>query len=317
MNTQLKKTAGSRHDPAADTHPCGHATEKNNTAVLEFVNSPRYERALWWLAKGVDLVPVLPNSKALVKGFGPYQDRIKTAFEASRWFEDRRCNLAVVCGSGPGLVCIDFDSAEAFSLWLSTHDIQTLVETSCKAGRGHLFFFDPDAANATINDCEVRARGRVVTVAPSAIAGARYGILRDHDVLRADIGELFPYSAFSPDIANTPFHDMPQLQARSGMTLSIRIKMSLPIVRYVSSLLSTTGKVLRPSGGSGRWWIAHCPFHDDQHPSFWIDANRGTFGCHASSCPANRGGDVINLHALRYGLSVKDAIADLAKELHL
>lgn len=316
MVTQLKRAAVSRHETATDTPRVGHATRPYCKPFGQ-IGNPLFERALWWLSFGVDLVPVQPGRKAIVNGFGPYQKRITSLAEARPWFETRQCNLAVVCGSGPGLVAIDFDDPAAFSSWLADHDIQTLVETSCQAGRGHVFVFDPGAVNATVANCEVRARDRVVTVAPSLVEGARYGILRNCEILRADVDELFPYLAPSSNNAK------PQVTARAQTfdrrdSLIAKIKQARTILAYASSLLSERHFGLRSSdGGRGRWWSGRCPFHDDKRPSFWVDSERGLFGCHASGCPASRGGDVINLHALACRLSVKDAVADLARELKL
>jgi DNA primase len=69
---------------------------------------------------------------------------------------------------------------------------------------------------------------------------------------------------------------------------------------------------LRPSGGNGRWWIGHCPFHADLHPSFWIDTERGLWCCLAVGCIGDRGGDVINLLALAHHNTVTDEIKALA-----
>jgi hypothetical protein len=46
---------------------------------------------------------------------------------------------------------------------------------------------------------------------------------------------------------------------------------------------------LKMSVGSN---FAHgtCPFHDDQHPSFWLNVRTGFWGCHAASCTMKQGG---------------------------
>jgi len=60
--------------------------------------------------------------------------------------------------------------------------------------------------------------------------------------------------------------------------------------------------------GHGLWRGARCPFHEDTHPSFSVNTQSGGYICHA--CGA-RGGDVLDFHRARYGLSFLQAARDL------
>lgn len=60
--------------------------------------------------------------------------------------------------------------------------------------------------------------------------------------------------------------------------------------------------------GRGRWRSARCPFHDDTRPSLRVNVETGAFRCMA--CGA-RGGDVLDFHRARHGLSFKQAARDL------
>jgi DNA primase len=64
-------------------------------------------------------------------------------------------------------------------------------------------------------------------------------------------------------------------------------------------------------GGKGRWYAGKCPLHDDTHPSFWVDAEHGLWGCR--SCGIR--GDVLNLHAHIRKISLQSAIRELADEM--
>ena len=58
-------------------------------------------------------------------------------------------------------------------------------------------------------------------------------------------------------------------------------------------------------------WVAPCPFHQETKPSFSVNEAEGffyCFGCHAS-------GDVIKFYSLYNGVTYKEALAALAKEL--
>jgi len=65
------------------------------------------------------------------------------------------------------------------------------------------------------------------------------------------------------------------------------------------------------SGPPKRFVPAHCPFHDDKEPSFWIDTDRNLWGCHA--CGVR--GDVINLYARLKGLTNTEAIREMRSTL--
>ena len=67
------------------------------------------------------------------------------------------------------------------------------------------------------------------------------------------------------------------------------------------------GKGLRLIG-HGLWKSALCPFHDDHDPSLRVNVETGAFRCMA--CGA-RGGDVLDFHRQRYGLSFTQAARDL------
>jgi DNA primase len=60
--------------------------------------------------------------------------------------------------------------------------------------------------------------------------------------------------------------------------------------------------------GRGRWRSALCPFHDDHNPSLRVNAETGAFRCMA--CGA-RGGDVIDFHRARHGMTFAEAAGDL------
>ena len=60
--------------------------------------------------------------------------------------------------------------------------------------------------------------------------------------------------------------------------------------------------------GRGRWRSALCVFHRDENPSLRINVETGAFRCMA--CGA-KGGDVLDFHRQRHGLSFAHAARDL------
>lgn len=63
--------------------------------------------------------------------------------------------------------------------------------------------------------------------------------------------------------------------------------------------------------GRSLWRSERCPFHDDRRPSFRINTVDGGFYCPA--CDA-KGGDIIDFHMAKFGLSFADAVVDLGAD---
>ncbi len=54
------------------------------------------------------------------------------------------------------------------------------------------------------------------------------------------------------------------------------------------------------------YYMTHCPFHDDRHPSMWVDVENQYCGCFAGC--TDKPLDVIDLYARFYNLSIQEAI---------
>jgi DNA primase len=65
-----------------------------------------------------------------------------------------------------------------------------------------------------------------------------------------------------------------------------------------------------PTSGDRRYWLARCPFHADNNPSFWIDTKEQKGGCFAGCI--DKSVDVINVYAQMHGLSNQEALHLLA-----
>jgi hypothetical protein len=90
-----------------------------------------------------------------------------------------------------------------------------------------------------------------------------------------------------------------------GISLLEQVKDALTIVQ-ASEMAGIKFRTRR-----GNAWMAHCPFHEDNSPSFaaYLDSNRWQcFGC-------NTNGDQIDLVAKMRGQSIKEALNQLATEL--
>lgn len=86
------------------------------------------------------------------------------------------------------------------------------------------------------------------------------------------------------------------------------INKNVPIVEVITSYGFSPKKV-------GKGYLMHCPFHDDENPSFYIRPDANRFLCFAASCGA-RGGPVEFVARIE-GISKEQAAARLAEQYDL
>ena len=269
-----------------------------------------------WLSRGFGLIPIQPNSKKIIKSFGPVAGQVVQAAEVEFWFRDRNLNIAVVADESH--VILDFDEIEKYDQFRAGWpDLVTYCEETPRGGR-HLFFALEDGqalhAPSLVTGIEIK---KFVLVHPSQIGGVRYEIL-DPSAIRAVprerlLAALRPFYLHAdkcPDSPVLPLLDGPR--PSQGQKISIRAndgvieqaRQRWPILSYW--LYFGYDLKLR---GEGRWRSGRCPFHSpDAHPSFWVDVDHGRWGCHAE----NIQGDVVDFHARRLGT---DDQAQAARDL--
>ena len=63
----------------------------------------------------------------------------------------------------------------------------------------------------------------------------------------------------------------------------------------------------------GRQWTGSCPFHDDRHPSLFVEENKQVFNCF--SC--GRSGSVFSFIMEKEGYSYPEAILSLAESVDI
>ncbi len=270
------------------------ATPQPENGQSQYTTKSTYEHALFWLLRGIPLVPLQPRSKSLVPGFGAYSKQITTEAEAWYWFGERTCNLAVVTGGG--LVVLDFDQVDDYAAWCVSWPELADTYTERTARGMHVFIAGDSASGRLPGGIEIKGRGAVVMSAPSVHpSGFVYHPVDQHaQVKHAPQG--FP-------LLSDPLETLSKGSTRAGGG-----KDTLTRIKAAYSVLDLAQSLTRLKSRDGRWWHGRCPFHEDSEPSFWVDAKRGLWGCYA----CNVRGDVVNLYAVEHGLSIQDAIRALA-----
>jgi hypothetical protein len=280
----------------------------------------RYQRACWWLAHGIEVVPLKPQSKELQPGYGARQAHITRLNVARQWFLNTDANLGVVLGGAAGLVVADWDDACQYELWHATagESVETLIEQTARGY--HVFFTCPGLRTNVSHNCELKATG-VCMVAPSVHpSGVVYRVLHDVPIATLDDESatmLFPF--LSEVLAKQNRRDRASAaavhvrrQSQSPVSVAESMITRIKTVRLILDEMVTAGVEL--SSVSPTTWVGLCPFHPDHTPSLWVNPQRGLWGCNRPDCPAAGTHDVINFRAMRRGISNAAAIRQLAGE---
>lgn len=264
-------------------------------------------------------MPALPRSKVVRTKWGIYQDVLPDKDQVIDWFQRPGANLAVVCGTG-GLIVFDFDDRRDYDRWFIQGGELSHTYTEFTHRGAHVFYLVKDLVikSCAFQEAELLGRGHLCLVHPSIHpSGAGYVPTvnpgwKIKSLRKVDLEQLT--SLLSRRAGGEVYNPAEELNRCSNKyspdgrnDLIANIKAAFPILDFVRSWTE-----VMPSGGSGRYYVCHCPFHEDQSPSMWIDSVRGLWGCFSPSCPGGKGGDVINLYALHHGLSIQEAIKRLA-----
>jgi hypothetical protein len=270
----------------------------------------KLELAMWWLKKGYNLLPVQPNTKQLVTGYGPHVRQIRLSTEAVEWFYLRGVNMAAVGWEGAWF--LDFDIEAVYHNWKEQRpeEARSYTERTPRGGYHVALVGSVPPGVQLIQGAELK---KSVLVAPSIVEGGVYLRGSESDILEVNLPHtLLPLSV--PGVRSPVLLENTHRSAiaRSQEGKVAEIKQDWPILYYLRQLAPE--KLSRMNlTGSGRWRHGLCPFHKDIRPSLWIDTERNTWGCHG--CDAH--GDVINLHAMLSRSNNWNAMDQLIKASHV
>jgi len=223
------------------------------------------------------------------------------------WFASGRYNLAVVTG-WRGLVVLDWDDIMAYSRWLMALDGETAMMVGgtyrVQTSRGvHLYFYSHEETQCARGDgWDIKAGGGYVLGAPSVHpSGAVYtprGETKDI-VEIASIWDLVerppaPIQAAREIVLEDPF-DAAMRPESAGVSIE-DVKRRHSVAEYFGL------------GALTRYQMVRCPFHDDQHPSLAVYPDDHW---HCYVCQAH-GGDVIDFYTRLKGITVREALRELA-----
>lgn len=288
------------------------------------------ETAKALLEMGIAVIPVKYRAKRPVVDWKPYQTQLPAPEDVLAWFGGRLINLGIVTG-WQGLTVLDFDEAEAYSRWLlwakrsgGVAGMVARLAFRVRTSRGvHVYIRLPEAVrNRRLEGgIDIKSRGGYV-LGPGSVHpnGALYEPLSESWIFPfvSSLDVVLPPALLvrqqgeqsqavqHPQVLRANLDDDPWAAAVSRPVgddttgLVARIKARVRIEDFFPDAQQT---------GAG-WYLARCPLHDDDHPSFWFNTEHQIGGCFAGC--TTKPVDVINLFARIYGLSNRTAIFMLA-----
>ncbi|MEW6285025.1 MAG: CHC2 zinc finger domain-containing protein [Chloroflexota bacterium] len=266
-------------------------------------NTPKktlLQAALWWLKRGCMILPVQPNSKKVVPGFGFYRDRIRTPERVYQWFGERSLANLAVCATQTTLI-LDFDDADLYAYWANKFpkESKTYTERTPRGGY-HVFAYawrEELKGVTLVKGVELK---HVVLVYPSVVNNIAY-LRGEGDLLNVDAQIIL-----SPLSQSRIIKPAPRVNTQGGGKLQ-----KIKSVFLCLDLIQSANPNVKIYGSTNRFVSVPCPFHDDKEPSFWIDTIRNLWGCHACGIR----GDVINLYARLKGITNDQAIREMGEGL--
>lgn len=297
----------------------------------------KLEYAQLFQSLGIAVIPLRhrgkePASHLMGGSWERYKSLQPTEYDVKNWLWSGWQNYGVVTGHNH-LAVLDFDDMTAYQMWndfftntLKCHDVLQLTGDPfmVKSARGvhvYITLLEADLANQKRLGVDVKIHGYVVGPGCTHPSGTEYQAL-NHSFYFPDVFsletilpvDLFPVvagveienpviaMAFEPPARNTEYDPYQVASLGNTEDLITRVKRAVRIESWFSDR--------RQTSGDGRWWAAKCPFHDDQNPSFWIDAQRQICGC--ESCRM-KPMDAINLFSRMNKISDAIAVSQLAK----
>ena len=286
------------------------------------------------IAMGIAIIPLHHRSKEpMLTSWRRYMNEAPTEYQAIQWLGSNWQNYGVICG-WQNLTVIDFDSIEIYELWrLWTQtqgvDTQYVAAKSFKVrtARGmHVYVTSWERIeNQKRRNIDIQAQGKYVvgplSVHPSGhvyepIGELVFPIVFDlNEILPVD---LFPLvhsdtgsfsgqaPTFAPSTTEYQVYD-PFAAASMGNDIDLLTKVKSSV--RIESLFTD----LKKTSLDGQWYACVCPFHDDNHPSAWVNVRNQTFGCNV--CGFSKPLDVINLFARMHHISESAAVTAMAEEI--
>jgi hypothetical protein len=286
-----------------------------------------YEWAIEFVVNGIAVIPANYKTKIPKFAWEKYKTELPTEYEIYEWFGHGKLhNYGVVVG-WRDLVILDFDDMGKYYKW----NLWTLDQADgsdadragrhgfrVSSGRGvHVYLrMKGVKQNRHISGLDIKGNGMCLGPGSTHATGKVYGAATEQIV--------FPVVAGLETVLPEKWMDeMTTGEAVVGMNVVERFgveeKDPFDVISGVGGdlvgMIRKRYKMETMIAGTVQtgehWFMGLCPFHEDRHPSFWIDSKKQIGNC--QRCSFAKPLDVINLYARLNRLGDDQAIRILAK----
>lgn len=261
------------------------------------------DAALTYRARGLAVIPLWNDKRKnpRLSGYSQYTKKLPSVNDIRRWWTRwPRANIGIITGYWCNFVALDFDTDNEYHLWAKAVELSKSTWT-VKTGRGYHVWFElatspgksrmythPDGGEVLL-----RAKGGYVISPPSIHhSGVRYTTVQKIPPLNINaITDVLGgwYEKTLTAIPAPPKNPTPR-------NTSLRIE----------DLIEPIGN---PNNRGA--YKSRCPFHNDTHPSAWVNPSQGRFGCNA--CWPGQWWDAINVYAMMNNITNKEAFKLLGR----
>lgn len=268
------------------------------------MNDRIFQFACHYIQAGFAPIPTWPDKRKnpKLKRVSEYHDRLPTVDEWRRWAQQwPSANLALLTGYHGNLCALDFDSIADYNTWYMGVNPKWRDTWIVETGRGrHVYFIaegEPGKDRMFIkgqHEVLLRAKG-AYTIAPPSIhhTGKAYRTLVNHRPAISQVRYILAgWEEKTPAKEKTT--PVKLLAADNTATRP-------NILDYIQTYRDT------PNGKGA--YQCFCPFHDDDHPSAWVNPDENRFGCNA--CFPGKWFDVINVMAMLNGYDNAELMRNL------
>lgn len=268
------------------------------TVMWGTMNQQLFNAAMKYIHAGIAAIPVWPDRRKNPKlsSYLEYRERLPTLDEWARWATRwPEANIALLTGYHAGLCALDFDSTLDYDIWLQHVKPKWLQTWITETGRGkHVYFFSDNPGHDrsyTLGATTVllRAQGAYIIAPPSIHhTGKPYRTVTNLAPVRASAAQIL-----------AGWQQKNEVQGGGRQPVQPLLHWN----RHNHHRLDILDWI-QPYGNhkpDGKAVNAFCPFHDDNHPSAWVNPDQNRFGCNNPDCPAYGWHDVINVIALSTG----------------
>ena len=300
------------------------------------MNMTKLETALQFLSLGIGIIPLYhrnkkPDTSVIGGTWEQYSVSLCSAAEVSSWLIGDWRNYGVVAGWN-NLVIIDFDNIEYFKvwkLWAMGSDVARIIDSAFKVTTSRGIHVYVSTIDPVVNEKRISKSGgidvqaqRKFVVGPGSIHPSGHVYQPQGEMVfplvLGGIEEILPLDLFPRVVSEIETGSMPAVEIQHNNTeydafsVASFTSEQVDLITKVKSMVRIENLFtdVQKTSPDGRWYAARCPFHNDSHPSLWIDARRQLCGCQVCNMKPM---DAINLYSRMHNVPESIAVSQLAQ----